>query len=334
MGLLAYEVRGDGFQRQNELWESIQPILRTVRDELSAAFSTLSTKWALREKDREGEPPRWTRNDERKYRGIINKLSGSTSRKIADVERVLGRIDSLEKFLDSYFERTRTRLSNENMATFTYVTVIFLPLGFATGVFSMSGAPGTGLLVSMIVCAIVALILTIITLMIAQGVLIHRILKALSDKINSALEEFERRSREKMQSSTVFQSYTKRNRLEITEEQRRESQAKFRGGSPQKRRPVEDTSQPARRSLHWLFLPVYLLVEVPAWNVLRACRALRDQNAVWTTTYHIVLGITSLPFFILSWAMQFLCYNLVDLIRLAIDQSNLKCHCHIIYVVF
>lgn len=341
VGLLAYEVRGDGFKRQNELWESIQPILRTVRDELSAASSTLSTKWALREKDREAEAPRWTRNDERKYRGIINKLSGSTNRKIADVERVLGRIDSLEKFLDSYFERKRTRLSNDNMARFTYVTVVFLPLGFATGVFSMGGAPDTELLISMIVCAIVALLLTVITLMIAQGVLIHQILKALSDKIhdmsdkmNSTLRKCERQSWEKMQSSRIFQSYTQRHRSETTEEQQTESQAKSQGSPPQKVRPGEDTSQPAQISLHWLFWPVYLLVEVPAWNVLRACRALHGQNAVWTKTYHIVLGITSLPLFILSWAMQLLCYNIMDLIRLAIGQFNLKYHCHIIYMVF
>lgn len=226
-GFVAYTADNDDeFKRRSGLWERTQPILRTTRDELTAAVNTLS-KRAGREKAREGEAPRWTRKDEKKYRGILNKLEGSTSRKLADVKEVLNRIDALEKYLDPYFDKTRERLSNENMATFTYVTVIFLPLGFATSIFSMNGAPGTALVNNMAVLAVITFLVTIIVLINAKVLLgalnqlrtwIFTPLNILLAWLRLSTIVLDIQARTTMQSSRIFQSYTQRHGSEKTEE--------------------------------------------------------------------------------------------------------------------
>lgn len=322
-GFLTYTVHDDDeFKRRNDLWESIQPILRTVNDELSAASSTLS-KWALREKDREAESPRWTRNDERKYRGIINKLTGSTSRKITDVERVLKRIQSLEEFLDSYFDKTRTRLSNDNMVTFTYVTVIFLPLGFAASIFSMGGAPDSSLLISMIICAVVAFVLTVILLINAKNLLgvLNRIfirrLKALWGGIVIEFKKLDQTSRRKMHASEIFQSYQNR-QFGTTDGGRSVASDQHQESSTKMERQVKISNK--QTPLHWLFWPVYLLVEVPAQMILIACRALQKKNASFSVISHIAAGFLFLPLFIFSWLVQIVFYNLADLIHITTGQ--------------
>ncbi|UQC77195.1 uncharacterized protein CLUP02_02662 [Colletotrichum lupini] len=52
---------------------------------------------------------------------------------------------------------------------FTYVTVVFLPLGFATGVFSMSGVPAGQTLVGMVFTVIVSLAVTALMLVVTQA---------------------------------------------------------------------------------------------------------------------------------------------------------------------
>lgn len=118
----------------------------------------------------------------------------------------MSKIDALEKFLDSYFDKTRARLSNENMLTFTYVTVIFLPLGFAASVYSMAEAPGRVLLTQMIVTAVVTLLLTVVILLntkILLGTLNRQLIAS-----KRIAKELDRRSWSAMQSSQIFQSYS------------------------------------------------------------------------------------------------------------------------------
>lgn len=325
-GFLAYTVDNhDEFKKRSDLWESIQPILRTVHDELSTTFSTLQ-KWASREKDREAEAPRWTRNDERKYRGILNKLEGSTSRKIADVERVLSKIDSLEKFLDSYFDKTRARLSNENMLTFTYVTVIFLPLGFAASIFSMAEAPGHVLLTQMIVTAVVTLLLTVIILLNAKI-----LLGTLNRQLNTSKQiakDLDRRSWSAMQSSQIFQSYSEpyssATDIDASPPDPSEEREKNRGRSDAKK-SEGDVTELQVTAIHWLFWPAVLLVEEPARFVLKAWRARHEKNR-WKAVTHVAFGLIVLPFFILSWTLQLVCLNIIDLMRLAFCKYNQHQH--------
>ncbi|KAL6890939.1 hypothetical protein GGI43DRAFT_210685 [Trichoderma evansii] len=56
----------------------------------------------------------------------------------------------------------------DDIRLFTYVTVIFLPVGFATGIFSMSDTPSRHTFISMAVTAVVALLVTVIALTNAQ----------------------------------------------------------------------------------------------------------------------------------------------------------------------
>lgn len=326
-GFLAYTVdNNDEFKKRSDLWEEIQPILRTVHDEFSTAFSTFS-KWAKREKDREAEAPRWTRNDERKYRGILNKLEGSTSRKIADMERILGRIDALEKFLDSYFDKTRARLSNENMLTFTYVTVIFLPLGFAASIFSMAEAPGRVLVTQMIVCAVITLLLTVAVLLNAKILLgtlnrqlnaSKRMLSASKQSIKHLGKELDRRSRSRMQQSQIFQAYSERYVSENHDASQSEtSERRIRSGTDAKE-AEKDAVELEETAVHWLFWPAVLLAEKPACLVLKAGRAPYEKRALWITVSHMAIGLIILPWFTISWILQALCFNAIDLMRLAI----------------
>lgn len=323
-GFLAYTVENnDEFKKRSDLWEAIQPILRTVHDELSTAFSILS-KWATREKDREAEAPRWTRNDERKYRGVLNKLEGSTSRKINDVERILGRIDALEKFLDSYFDKTRARLSNENMLTFTYVTVIFLPLGFAASIFSMAETPGRVLLTQMIVCAVITLLLTVIILINAKILLgtLNRQLNASKQMVKDLGKDLDRRSRSGVQSSQIFQSYSERyasTNLEVDQPEIPERHIGSRSDAKEANKDAIDLEETA---IHWFLLPAVLLAEGPARLVLKACRAPHEKKPLWKAMSHVLLGLIVLPIFILSWTLQAVCFNAIDLIRLTICEHT------------
>lgn len=56
----------------------------------------------------------------------------------------------------------------DDIRLFTYVTVVFLPVGFATGIFSMSDTPSSHTLIRMIITAVVALLVTVIALTYAK----------------------------------------------------------------------------------------------------------------------------------------------------------------------
>ncbi|KAI9729388.1 MAG: hypothetical protein M1834_006912 [Cirrosporium novae-zelandiae] len=136
--------------------------------------------WENRERDRHREQSRWTKDDERKYRGTINKLLVLNRRKIRDVRTcqsivrsLKGSLDTIQKQIQNEIERQKNeseRQGNRNIRYFTYATVFFLPLGFATSIFGMQATPPNDVLNSMIICAAVAFIVTIIFLLSIQHV--------------------------------------------------------------------------------------------------------------------------------------------------------------------
>lgn len=127
-------------------WKGLERLLQVVDDDLNHILKTLE-QWRTREKDRSTEPPRWTRNDERKYRSYINNFRSSTEQQKWELEihrdRVGKLLDALKTSLEKIqadFEHSQNDLERkreENIRYFTYVTVIFLPLGFAASFFSM-----------------------------------------------------------------------------------------------------------------------------------------------------------------------------------------------------
>ncbi|KAI3537465.1 hypothetical protein CABS01_09131 [Colletotrichum abscissum] len=121
------------FRVARRCFQQVQDVLQMVEGDLAGNLAQMEL-WRTREKDRQAEKPRWTLNDENRHRVIIVK-----QRRANDIQK------------------------------FTYVTVVFLPLGFATGVFSMSGAPAGQTLVSMVFTAIVSLVVTALMLGVTQA---------------------------------------------------------------------------------------------------------------------------------------------------------------------
>ncbi|KAF4536201.1 Mg2+ transporter zinc transport protein [Lasiodiplodia theobromae] len=117
----------------NKQWQIFQQILEVVEDDITENLEKIS-EWNQREKERYLEKPRWTRNNERKYRGTISKLLASNERKILRLQRCRTNVQTLKNSLESRLQYMRDDLN----AYFTTVTVIFLPLGFAAGIFSMN----------------------------------------------------------------------------------------------------------------------------------------------------------------------------------------------------
>lgn len=64
--------------------------------------------------------------------------------------------------------RELDRRGTGDIRLFTYVTVVFLPVGFATSGFSMSGTPSGDILHGIFVLPIIALLITFIALVNAR----------------------------------------------------------------------------------------------------------------------------------------------------------------------
>jgi Mg2+ and Co2+ transporter CorA len=153
--------------------EGLSQILEAMDRDFSDIMTNI-TDWETRKQDRQQERPRWTKDDERKYRLVINKLLANSRRKLRELRNYQSTVKSLKISLATTQERIRNELSprgNENMWYFTYATVFFLPLGFAVSVFSMQAAPSHKVLIGMVICAVVGLIITIVALITIQSIL-------------------------------------------------------------------------------------------------------------------------------------------------------------------
>jgi len=170
----------DAFRRNinicQERLREHQQRLQTVEQDMAENFVQIEL-WLKRERERQTERPRWTFNDEIKYRGIISKLLNQNDHTIQDLRRCQSslrilietlnrmlqelerKLERLDKELEKQ-DRVREANRNADIQRFTYVTVIFLPLGFATGVFSTSGAPSGTTLRNMALTAIGAFVVT------------------------------------------------------------------------------------------------------------------------------------------------------------------------------
>lgn len=198
--------------------QRFEKVLQLVEEDLTANLDTLSEKWNRREKDRGAEKPRWTPNDEKKYRASINKLS-------VDVERATGRLKAtqddirkLKEFLattqknmrdDADRERDKRdraradrdrerderdraraekdRIRDADIRYLTYVTVIFQPLGFAASFYSMGGAPEPSLIVSLVEFSAAAFAVTLVLIWGYRAI-------ASRDDEDGVLQKFSRKS--------------------------------------------------------------------------------------------------------------------------------------------
>ncbi|KAF2502355.1 hypothetical protein BU16DRAFT_554420 [Lophium mytilinum] len=174
--LLSVPMNTDDYSVFRKKWPAFQYTLQVMEEDLKENLENIGL-WRNRDSERQLERPRWTRDDERKYRSVIAKLTASNNQRIRDLEHCLADIRSIRLLLDRMSSSTRDELSYqsaENVRFFTYVTVIFLPLGFATGIFSMSAAPVKKTLIGMIITAITAFIILVIALAFRPGLTVWR----------------------------------------------------------------------------------------------------------------------------------------------------------------
>ncbi|TDZ31303.1 hypothetical protein CTRI78_v011832 [Colletotrichum trifolii] len=308
----------DNFLSTSMHWQKTKNILQVVEEDLSEILLVIS-KWDTRERDRGRERPRWTRNDERKYRAIIGKLEGTTSRRVRDLQKLHSNIRLLKERLSDTRQEIGDDMSlrgAENIRFFTYVTVVFLPLGFAASIFSMSEAPPSEVLASMVICATVALLLTFVALAKAKG--LNASSKKLRAGISAATLPIKRYTLAKMTKSVVLSS------------PEREKQPK--------RGPHEIEGE---LSWHLGFQVAYMLLELPARRVSLAFRIMKgtkqkvsveesanveedsdqstshkdDNMNLWRKSVHVGVGILTLPACIIMFLIQLLLLNLADLTR-------------------
>lgn len=125
------EIDSGAYFSFSKQWEELQQLLQILDDGLGDTIDKISS-WEVRERDRGLEKPRWTKKDEQRYRPTITRLTGSNRKNTRQIERVQANVQSLRTALLNTRDYIREELSlrgAEDTRYFTYVTVIFLPLG-------------------------------------------------------------------------------------------------------------------------------------------------------------------------------------------------------------
>ncbi|GKZ27725.1 hypothetical protein AbraIFM66951_006269 [Aspergillus brasiliensis] len=163
----------DEYFKSHRVWVSWNEILDTVAEDLNNIFETIK-EWRAREQNRRGSQPRWTKRDEIKYREAVQRSFLLTESAVRDFKVCQARVASLRKSVASHRETTtaiynqqmddRSFRQNDNIKYFTYSTVFFLPLSFATSFFSMQAMPTGNLIRQMVVCTVVAFVVLLVIL--------------------------------------------------------------------------------------------------------------------------------------------------------------------------
>jgi hypothetical protein len=152
-------------------WRRYIQILVVVEENLIDNIEKID-QWEQRERDRQSQQPRWTERDIRDHFTTILRLTILTQRQGSGIRRLKDNVRAFHGSLPGQLESIREDISfrgSENIGLFTYVTVFFLPLGFATGVLSMNGIPDHSLLKNLVYLALVAFGLTVIALINARS---------------------------------------------------------------------------------------------------------------------------------------------------------------------
>lgn len=319
----------DTYASWNKVWEGFAPLLQALADGLISAQDLIG-QWEAREDGRGQEKPRWTHNDERKYRAEIARGQLVLQRRKKGIQDLLKDIESLRDACTARLANAREELSfrsSQNIASFTYVTIVFLPLGFAASVFSMNGYPDAGWVASMVVIAVVAVTIT------ATALANAKLLLGVADQFS---KDAQRLTGNVFRSSLIGQQQRQRDeRAQASPELKKSSHGEQKGGDPRQ-------SHTTRHVLFWM---AYLLIELPARRVALACRALpaslmhslgllrpdstplsevgsiggpsgKPTAAVGKKLIRVAGGLLILPLLLISWTLQLLFYNVLDIMTL------------------
>ncbi|KAJ4409439.1 hypothetical protein N0V82_009480 [Gnomoniopsis sp. IMI 355080] len=318
-----------------ENWQRFEYILQGVDEDLSAVLRTLE-KWDRREAERGQEKPRWTRNDERKYRWAINKRQGATEKGMRDLESHRNSIRKLKETLTAKRESIRDDRElrrNENIRYFTYVTVIFLPLGFAASFYSMNGAPPHALTISLVEFAIAAFGVTVGLLASAKAIfgamkIVLLPLGMLRKQTELALEKS---SRNKMDRSLLHGNQDEHLHHVIgTRDQERapnsptlhttrlQTSTSYESteGPKQVPNPRHGAQDSSTSSAWFWFWPTYVFFEVPGLRILAAIAVLERRTLSPRAAMEVAVGIVSLPIFVVAWVCNLVVLNTRDFVRL------------------
>lgn len=314
-------LNSDDYFTSSARWQKSQQILEIIDEELSNVITTIA-KWDTRERDRGHERPRWTRNDERKYRLVIRKLEGTTKRRVRDLKKQHESLRLLKETLIRSQDRIRDDLSlrgAENIRFFTYVTVVFLPLGFAASIFSMSETPPvTNILRGMVVCAFVALFVTIMMLANAKKLnsglrRLRNVVVVLFLPLTTAVSSFSSQSRRNSPLSYVGETNQDNQRDIKDEEASVHTATTKRTTAPQAQRQKIGDEKPGA----WRFWLTYAFLEFPARKVLRAYYTARKPDFGRFSTYKsFVWGVILLPLLVLTYPLHISLLNVADLARI------------------
>lgn len=291
-------------------WHQLQNVLQDLDENLDDVKLEVS-KWETREKDRGQEKPRWTRNDERKYGMIVRKAHGSTEKSIRNLHSIHANVKSLKETIIRSQEQVRQDIAlrgSEDIRFFTYVTVVFLPLGFASSIFSMSATPSPDLVASLVVCATVALVITVFALFNAKTI------GYLSQRGFSFIDNY---SRSKMERSVLIQGNEGAQKMSDEEMpgEARYTQAKSRQDSNKGIKMNSGGSQILGTEIfpRFWFLVVYAILELPAKQVATAYNILANGTPKFADCLYIALGVVCLPFCLVIWLVQIVACNAIDL---------------------
>ncbi|KAI3392627.1 hypothetical protein diail_5445, partial [Diaporthe ilicicola] len=248
----------------NTLWQEFEPLMQQLHADL-ASTQTVVDEWEAREEDRGKEKPRWTSSDERKYRAsilIIRRVIKHQKRKLKDLQ---GNTKSFQDLCSDHLSKAREDLtfrSERNIAMFTYVTVVFLPLGFAASILSMNGLPDKSLAINMVIASAVALAVTIVALVNAKA------LASLFEKT----KEFWKHTKDRKQSSE--------NTHGRSELQNKDPASDTKDIDT----PIEGSPSKLAKSWHLVLRNGRVFVQAPVDFIKSATRALRPEPQVRSET--------------------------------------------------
>ncbi|KAK1751081.1 hypothetical protein QBC47DRAFT_406337 [Echria macrotheca] len=329
-------------------------MLQLVEDELELVFTTLA-KWETREKDRGHERPRWTHKDESRYRESIRRLTESTSRRTQELQtsrtRIVGHKNRLTASLDALRDDLAF-MGSDNIGLFTYVTIFFLPAGFATSIFSMNGRPDSGLVGTMVIVAVVALVATTIALFNMRRI-VHRftmVSQYLHKNSSNAMKQTVLYDKEAPASASSSASISSPEETDPGPEETDPGPEETEPGpeetdpgpeetdpGPEETEPGPEETDPgpekgntestdmhddhrlpgqkSTSSWHVRFWITYMLVELPPRRVLLACYAMTKRNGLhWAVlVWRVGAGLVLLPVFVLSWFLRMLAYTTADI---------------------
>lgn len=302
----------EAYSSSPDHWQIYEELLEKAEEDVTSSLNTLS-KWATRESDRGQEKPRWTRNDERKYRGYINKLRSHTERQRWDLENCRDKMCKLRETLVSRRDNVRADLEanrEQNIRYFTYVTIIFLPLGFASSFYSMNGAPSNDLIVSLAKFAAAAFVVTA-ALVLSVSVFsplgrkaLSLVKKAMLVAISAAkidvLGPIQRYSHNTRQHSLLVKGTSNDDELDETDSEKLHQ---------------------AHSKIDWMtsrwFWLAYFLLELPTRTISSAWSELVAEEFSFGAVWKIAIGLVVLPVYLISRAVLVFFSNAITLLRIS-----------------